>query len=64
MIPEEEPVIELTKEEIEMKLDKIDYLEKEIQHIKNDIEQLRRSNKSQHKRIFSSLDVEEGDNDV
>ena len=63
MIPEEDPPKSLyNKEEIEIKLDKIDVLEKQVNLLNNKLETLTRSNKSQHDKIW--LRFEEGDNDV
>ena len=63
MIPEEEPSEKMYKKgEIKMKLDKIEVLEKRLDMLKNRLETLERSNKSQHEKIW--LKFEEGDNDV
>ena len=62
MIPENEPKPYLTAEEIELKLQKIDELEKKIGYLENWLETLTKSNKVQHEKIW--LKLEEGDNDV
>ncbi len=63
MLPEDEPPNGLyKKEEIQMKLDKIDVLEKKLNFLETRFETLVRSNKSQHEKIW--LKLEEGDNDV
>ena len=63
VLPEDEPPEGLyKKEEIQMKPDKIDVLEKRLDMLTNRFETLERSNKSQHEKIW--LKLEEGDNDV
>ncbi len=63
VIPEDEPSEGLyKKEEIGMQLIKIPEMEKKLDRLENELQQLRRSNKSQHEKIW--LKLEEGDNDV